>query len=276
MIDLRHGDCGLVLLEAFSSLLRDLSWDVMIVDPPYRAHVHEAATSCGTPGARPSAAMKGAAHRDMGFDHLSDEMRDWVCRTAASVKRWSAIFTDTESVGDWQFGLEVCGATYVRSIPWVRWSMPQLSGDRPPQGHEMVVVAWGSQRGKKSWNGPGNLTHFAHTCMRGKDKHKAQKPLDLVLDLVEYFSEPGELVCDPMFGSGTTALACALLDRNFVGSELDGAWVERTRERMGGEMYDDAERYDRYLAARAVREKDMERIAENTARIRANREAQGR
>jgi hypothetical protein len=282
MISLRHGDCTDQVLDnvmwADDGARRYMrqDWDVMVVDPPYRAHVHDAATSCGTPGARPSLAMKGAAHRDLGFDFLTPELQQWICAAAATrTKRWSCIFTDVESVGDWMRGLETAGAEYIRTIPWVRWSMPQLSGDRPPQGFECVVIAWGTQPGKKSWNGPGNLTHFAHTCMRGKDKHKAQKPLDLILDLVEFFSEPGELVCDPLFGSGTTPLACAVLERNFIGSEINWGWVEQASKRIAlGESYDDEERYKKYLAASAARQEDMKRMAANTARIVANRAAQ--
>jgi site-specific DNA-methyltransferase (adenine-specific) len=294
MIDLLRGNC--------MELLKDVVPDVVLTDPPYSEHVHKSATSCGTPGARPSAALKGAAHRDLGFAHLGDELRQFICRLAARTRRWSAIFTDTESVGDWKAGLEAAGATYIRSIPWVRWSMPQLSGDRPPQGHEMIVLAWGSQKGKKSWNGPGNLTHFAHTCMRGDGKHKAQKPLDLMCDLTEYFSngcsyetdnrngfltvkQEGDLVIDPCMGSGTTAFACTLLGRNFIGCEQDAVWYEKACARLGMvahnvqdvnesvPMYDDEERYVKYLAASAKRRGDMKRMAENTARIRRNREA---
>jgi site-specific DNA-methyltransferase (adenine-specific) len=286
MIDLRQGDCRIVLADVMP--------DVLICDPPYSEHVHKSATSCGTPGARPSLAAKGAAHRDLGFEHLGEDLMAWTCALAAKTRRWSVIFTDTESVGLWQRGFEAAGATYIRAVPWVRWSMPQLSGDRPPQGHEMVVLAWGSAKGKKSWNGPGNLTHLSHTCMRGAGKHKAQKPLDLMLDLVEYFSNgpvntygqgiddatplttPGELIVDPYMGSGTTAMACAALGRNFIGCEQDESWVEKTKRRLHADelWYDDEERYAKYLVASKARQEDMARMAKNTARIVANRKAQ--
>ena len=265
MITIEHRDC---LTRNFDNICHD----VMIVDPPYSRHVHEAATSCGTPGAKPSNAMQGAAHRDLGFDHLSDELRAQICYLAARANRWSCIFTDTESVGQWQDCLEISGAKYICSIPWIRWSMPRLSGDRPPQGHEMIVLAWGNRKGKKSWNGPGNLTHFAQTCMRGANKHKAQKPLDLILTLVEYFSNPGELVIDPCLGSGTTAVACAALDRNFWGCEKNDFWVAGSKQRLIEPRRDDEERYDRYLVQSEERKAEMIRMAQNTARIRTNRD----
>ena len=291
MIDLRQGDSRIVLA--------DVTPDVLICDPPYSERTHKMATSCGTPsrlnakGVFSADYRKGAVHRDFGFEHLSDDLMAWTCALAAKTRRWSVIFTDTESVGLWKAGLEAAGATYIRAVPWVRWSMPQLSGDRPPQGHEMVVLGWGSAEGKKSWNGPGNLTHLAHTCMRGKNKHKTQKPLDLMLDLVEFFSNASvaternsvssgqiyvDTVCDPFMGSGTTAMACAALGRNFIGCEQDALWYDWSKRRLGiGEeprpMYDDEERFAKYETSNASRKVDMERMAKNTARIVANRAA---
>jgi site-specific DNA-methyltransferase (adenine-specific) len=201
------------------------SWaDVMIADPPYRAHVHQKATSQSKGG--------GARHRDLGFDHLTPELRAYVARCASEVKRWSIIYSDLESVGEWKAELEKFGATYVRSIPWVRWSMPQLSADRPPQGAEMVIVAYGRNKGRKRWNGPGNLTHLDHKCLRGEDKHKSEKPLDQLLDIISWFSDEGETIFDPVMGSGTTGLAAVLLNRSFVGVERDPLWEERAKVRI--------------------------------------------
>ena len=42
----------------------------------------------------------------------------------------------------------------------------------------------------------------------------------------------GDLVLDPFSGSGTTALACKNLNRNFIGSELDKKHYENSLERL--------------------------------------------
>lgn len=54
-----------------------------------------------------------------------------------------------------------------------------------------------------------------------KNTHPTVKPIQLMSWLVTLGSRPGDLVLDPYAGSGTTACACALLDRDFVGSELE-------------------------------------------------------
>ena len=65
-----------------------------------------------------------------------------------------------------------------------------------------------------------------------KDAHPWQKPLGNVAYYLERFSEPGELVCDPFLGGGTTAVAAQQAGRRFVGCDLDPGAVEVTLERL--------------------------------------------
>ena len=232
--------CG----DAFQVLPAE-QFDVLLCDPPYSSHVHNNAVSCS--------AVRGTRKRDMGFGHLTPSLRRQTCLLAAQARRWVVIYSDQESTWLWRLGLQAAGAHYIRTVPWVRWSSPQLSGDRPPTGCESVVIAYGSARGRKHWNGPGNLTHLSHKCLRGEGKHKAEKPLDQMLDLVSYFSDPGELVLDPFAGSGTTGLACSLLGRNFIGAEIDPVWAAKAETRIATRpMSDrDTERYARWQASLA-------------------------
>ena len=194
--------------------------DVAIFDPPYSAHVHSKATSVKTEASR-----FGTIDRDLGFDALDDGLLAAGAMVAAHVRRWSVIFADHEdSAPAWRAACVDAGAERIRTVPWIRWSQPQLSGDRPPQGSESILVFHaqdvGSRGGRKPrakhWNGPGNLTHFDSRCLRGADKQETEKPLDLMLSLVCYFTDPGETVLDLTCGYGTTAQACRLLGRGCV------------------------------------------------------------
>jgi len=195
--------------------------DVMITDPPYSAHVHANAASVGTGGRR------NVRARDLGFTSLTPELRAKLEAIAGVVRRWSIVFSDFEQAHTWA----PPGAEYVRTVPWIRWSQPQLSGDRPPSGAEAVLHFHARAAGRKHWSGPGSLTHYDRRCLRGEDKHPTEKPLDLMLDLVSWYSDPGETVADPCAGAGTTALACRLLGRECVALEADAQWVALAEHR---------------------------------------------
>jgi hypothetical protein len=57
-------------------------------------------------------------------------------------------------------------------------------------------------------------------------------PLPLVSRLVHAFSDPGELVVDPMLGSGTTPIAAHLASRRFIGADLHPAAVRFAAARL--------------------------------------------
>ncbi|MEL3959425.1 site-specific DNA-methyltransferase [Caldifermentibacillus hisashii] len=65
----------------------------------------------------------------------------------------------------------------------------------------------------------------------GRSKiHPTQKPVELFKYLVQASSDEGDTVLDPCIGSGTTAVACQELNRNWIGFEVDGRYIEKSNE----------------------------------------------
>jgi len=62
--------------------------------------------------------------------------------------------------------------------------------------------------------------------------HPNQKPLELIRKFIEISSKPGDLILDPFMGSGTTAVACKQLNRNFIGFEIDKKDYEIAKKRL--------------------------------------------
>ena len=65
-----------------------------------------------------------------------------------------------------------------------------------------------------------------------KQLHQNQKPLDLIKQCIEKHSDDGDLVFDGFVGSGTTAIACKELNRNYIGFELDKGYYDIANERI--------------------------------------------
>ncbi|MBX2916694.1 MAG: site-specific DNA-methyltransferase [Cyclobacteriaceae bacterium] len=62
--------------------------------------------------------------------------------------------------------------------------------------------------------------------------HQTQKPVDLFRYLIKTYSNPGETVFDGYSGSGTTAEACIIEGRKFIGSELNKEYYDKSIERL--------------------------------------------
>ena len=62
--------------------------------------------------------------------------------------------------------------------------------------------------------------------------HPTLKPVELMNHLVKLLTWEGQTVLDPFMGSGSTALACIPLKRNFIGYELDKDYFQITEKRL--------------------------------------------
>jgi len=65
-----------------------------------------------------------------------------------------------------------------------------------------------------------------------KTPHPAEFPEVLISDHVSSWSNEGQTVLDPFMGSGTTGVACANLNREFIGIELDPGYFEIAKKRI--------------------------------------------
>ena len=238
-VTLYHGDNRdiLPLLEPVAHV---------IADPPYSEHVHGAARSSRMVSANDRGGRFGADVRrnvDLGFDFLTAEDRAfYAAEYSRLAHRWVLVFSDTESGHLWREDLEAHGLDYVRTGAWVKiGATPQFSGDRPATGFEAITIC--HPKGRKRWNGGGKHAVWSVPIVldRGRNGarlHTTQKPLELMLALVDQFTDPGETILDSHAGSGTTLVAAKSLGRHAVGIEGDERYCEIAARRLAQDVLD--------------------------------------
>jgi site-specific DNA-methyltransferase (adenine-specific) len=87
-----------------------------------------------------------------------------------------------------------------------------------------ATTNYGSYEGKTKVDDqyfPQSVIDFSNGDRTSENDHPTQKPLDLIRYLIQTFSNENELVFDGYMGSGTTAHACILEKRNFIGAEMN-------------------------------------------------------
>lgn len=220
------GDCREVL-----PTLPDKSVAHVITDPPYSAKLHEA-------HARKIRLLNGYRVPQIDFASLSAaDVEANAVAIARVASRWILAFCDEMIFGEWVCCLQEAGAEYVRQGIWTKTDpMPQISGDRPATGSELIAIAHAArERGRMRWNGGGRAALYSGHRIDCERAHGTQKPDWLMLALVSDFTDPGELILDPFCGSGTTLVAAIRLGRRAIGIEKDARYAEIARERCRAE-----------------------------------------
>ena len=108
---------------------------------------------------------------------------------------------------------------------------------------EVIVVLYKKKWKKTSGSGISDITReeFIEWTnglwtfpgeSRKRVKHPAPFPLELPKRCIKLFSFVGDTVLDPFLGSGTTLVACALLNRKGIGVEIERKYCEIAKERL--------------------------------------------
>lgn len=63
-------------------------------------------------------------------------------------------------------------------------------------------------------------------------EHPAPFPKELSDKLIKYYSYMGDTVLDPFMGSGTTALSCKTMNRNYIGFEIHEKYINIANDRL--------------------------------------------
>ena len=77
---------------------------------------------------------------------------------------------------------------------------------------------------------------YKHPICHGKERynHPTQKPLALISDIINKHSNEGDVVLDNFAGTGTTAHACILNNRNYIVIERDDKYFDILKFRIEG------------------------------------------
>lgn len=81
-----------------------------------------------------------------------------------------------------------------------------------------------------NWNGA--LFGKTNNCV----KHPTSKPVELFEYLIKSYTNEGMTVLDNCIGSGTTAIACININRNYIGFELNKEYFELAEKRIADKL----------------------------------------
>lgn len=82
------------------------------------------------------------------------------------------------------------------------------------------------------WQGNKSKSNVLEYAKDNDGYHPTQKPVKLLEDLIQTFSNEGDIVLDFTMGSGSTGVACVNTSRDFIGIELDADYFQIAKNRI--------------------------------------------
>ncbi len=189
-----------------AKLLADRSIDLLLTDPPYgisnpytcEDQVPRRLRKNGTDFIMP----KG----DFGDWDRAIDPGEWTDIVLPKVGGWAVIFCAQAQIGEYSNALRSHKFNSVGTLVWHKTNpVPFNHKYKPINAWEALVV--GKRPGTK-FN--GSVVHNVFQCKSPSPQqriHPTQKPLPLIEEFVQLFSNEGDLVFDPFAGSATTVIA---------------------------------------------------------------------
>lgn len=207
--ELRCGD--------FREALADVVANALISDPPYSQRTHEGALNATT-------LERGV--NEYGAWSESDVVA-FVDFWASRTRDWMVVHTD-DVLGPIFLREMAAAGRYVFPLLPVLQQQPRVCGDGPSQHGHYLAVSRPKQKRFLRW---GSLPGW-YEARRDGSNVRGGKPLDLMRAIVRDYSRPGDVVCDPCAGGGTSLLAAVMEGRRAIGSEMDPKHFSIARKRL--------------------------------------------
>lgn len=219
-------------------------FDMIFADPPYFLSNDGITCHAG----KMVSVNKGNWDRSSGAEEMHQFNLKWLALCQGLLKKNGTIWVSgtahaIHSVG---FAMQSLGYKLLNDITWEKPNPPPNLSCRYFT-HSTETLIWAAKDSKakhkfnyqemREANGGKQMKSVWKLTAPAKEekalgKHPTQKPLKLLERCIIAASDEGDLILDPFMGSGTTALAALINNRNFVGIDLDPQYCELAKKRI--------------------------------------------
>jgi site-specific DNA-methyltransferase (adenine-specific) len=207
---------------AWLGTLRDASIDLVVTDPPYESLEKHRAVGTTTRLKR-SKSSSNDWFRIFPNERFPDLFRQ-VFRVLKP-NRHFYLFCDPETMFVAKPAAEAAGFRFWKPIVWDKRKIGM--GYHYRSRYELILFF---EKGKRKLNDLSIPDIVEHPRVhRG---YPAEKPAEVSKVLVRQSTEPGEVVVDPFFGSGSVGAAALTLGRCFLGCDISEEAIRVATERL--------------------------------------------
>jgi len=232
-----YGDC----MNLVPKIQR--KFDMVFADPPYFLSNDGLSVQNG----QITSVNKGTWDTSKGFDFVNDFNRKWISHVREAMKDDATIWISGTMHNIFSIGqiLQELDFKILNMITWEKTNPPPNFSCRYFT-HSTEHIIWarknakvphyynydlmrkmnGNKQMKDVWRLPA-IASWEKTC----GKHPTQKPLSVLMRIILASTQENDWILDPFTGSSTTGIAANLINRNFIGIDQEGDFLELSKKR---------------------------------------------
>ena len=247
--------------------------DLIFADPPYnlqlKGDLHRPDNSLVD-------AVDDSWDQFSSFEAYDKFTNEWLSAARRILKPNGAIWVIGSYHNIFRVGaaLQNHGFWILNDVVWRKSNpMPNFRGKRLTNAHETMIWASKSESAKytfnydalkslndgvqmrSDWVLPICTGHERLKNSEGEKAHPTQKPQSLLHRVLIGSTNPGDVVLDPFFGTGTTGAVAKMLGRDFIGIEREDAYRDVAEKRLSN-----IRKFDRAALEVSVAKRDEPRI----------------
>ena len=239
-----QGNC-IDILDA----LPENSVDLIFSDPPYNLQLQQ---ELWRPNMTKVDAVDDEWDKFVNFNEYDTFTIQWLTACRRVLKDTGTIWVIGSYHNIYRVGaiLHNLGFWILNDIVWVKTNpMPNFRGVRFTNAHETLIWAQ-KKRGahytfnhhtmknlnddkqmRSDWEMPV-CSNKERMKVNGEKIHPTQKPEALLYRIIQSSSNPGDIILDPFFGTGTSGAVAKKLNRHWIGIELDKKYIRAAKKRI--------------------------------------------
>jgi modification methylase len=239
-----QGDC----VEELNRL-PEKSVDVIFADPPYNLQLTQ---ELWRPNMTKVDAVDDQWDKFESFGDYDVFTRNWLSACRRVLKDHGTIWVIGAYHNIFRIGtvLQDLGYWILNDVVWIKTNpMPNFRGTRFTNAHETLIWAQkikgnhytfnhhtmkalnDDAQMRSNWELPVCPKH-ERVKVNGQKIHSTQKPEALLYLILQASSNPGDVVLDPFFGTGTTGVAAEQLHRHWIGIEQSKEYIRAAKRRL--------------------------------------------
>jgi len=238
------GDCTEVLAQ-----LPENSVDLIFADPPYNLQLSQ---ELWRPNRTRVVAVNDTWDKFSNFEEYDRFTRLWLSACQRVLKNTGTLWVIGTYHNIYRLGavLQDLGFWILNDVIFIKTNpMPNFRGVRFTNAHETLIWAQKKKGAHYTFNYHAMKSLNDDMQMRsdwlipictGKERikangikaHTTQKPEALLYRILLASTNPGDVVLDPFFGSGTTGAVAKKLGRHFIGIERDEGYIKIAQTRI--------------------------------------------